>query len=225
MLLLAVVTAYFALPSLGRFANGVRSPVALPPSTSGGVPQPGVSPQPQPPGGLEVDPSFRDYWSANGGRSIFGNPISPLITELTGQGQEVTVQYFELSRFELVPKDQEGTQFKLQLARLGLEVPVTGMVANPLPEGLQADQVTFDATGMSTPRKFFAFWEQNGGLDIFGYPITPVLVERTSSGEEVAVQYFERARLEYHPEFAGTPNEVQLGPLGIEVYNRKYGRK
>jgi hypothetical protein len=28
------------------------------------------------------------------------------------------------------------------------------------------------------------------------------------------VQYFERARFEYHPEFKGTPHEVLLGHLG-----------
>ena len=32
-----------------------------------------------------------------------------------------------------------------------------------------------------------------------------------------SVQYFERNRFEYHPEFAGTPNEVLLGLLGSEV--------
>ena len=32
-----------------------------------------------------------------------------------------------------------------------------------------------------------------------------------------AVQYFESARFEYHPEHAGTPHEVQLGLLGRQV--------
>ena len=31
------------------------------------------------------------------------------------------------------------------------------------------------------------------------------------------MQYFQRARLEYHPEAAGTPNEVQLGLLGDQA--------
>ena len=31
------------------------------------------------------------------------------------------------------------------------------------------------------------------------------------------MQYFERNRFEYHPEFAGTPNEVLLGLLGVQV--------
>jgi hypothetical protein len=38
------------------------------------------------------------------------------------------------------------------------------------------------------------------------------------------VQYFERNRFEHHPEFAGTPDEVQLGLLGSRLYSEKYGR-
>ncbi len=31
------------------------------------------------------------------------------------------------------------------------------------------------------------------------------------------MQYFERARLELHPELAGTPYAVQIGHLGVQV--------
>ena len=37
------------------------------------------------------------------------------------------------------------------------------------------------------------------------------------------MQYFERNRLEYHPEAKGTPAEIQLGLLGKEFYQRTYG--
>jgi hypothetical protein len=33
----------------------------------------------------------------------------------------------------------------------------------------------------------------------------------------VIVQYFERARLEYHPELAGTQYEVLIGLLAVEL--------
>ncbi|CCF84518.1 hypothetical protein NITHO_3510023 [Nitrolancea hollandica Lb] len=33
------------------------------------------------------------------------------------------------------------------------------------------------------------------------------------------MQYFERARFEYHPEFKGTEHEVLLGLLGNQVLN------
>jgi hypothetical protein len=39
----------------------------------------------------------------------------------------------------------------------------------------------------------------------------------------MVVQYFERARFEYHPEAAGTPGEITLGLLGAEIYRQRYG--
>jgi hypothetical protein len=38
-----------------------------------------------------------------------------------------------------------------------------------------------------------------------------------TDGKEYQVQYFERNRFEYHPEFAGTRFEVQLGLLGANM--------
>jgi hypothetical protein len=52
---------------------------------------------------------------------------------------------------------------------------------------------------------------------MFGYPISE---EFTEGG--YIVQYFERARFEWHPENTGTSYEVLLGLLGREVYDRRY---
>ncbi len=59
---------------------------------------------------------------------------------------------------------------------------------------------------------FKQFWERSGGLPVFGYPLTE---EFTQHG--LTVQYLERQRFEYHPEFAGTPYETELGLLGVEA--------
>jgi hypothetical protein len=59
---------------------------------------------------------------------------------------------------------------------------------------------------------FLTFWRENGGVMIFGYPISEEIVE----GGRI-VQYFERARFEYHPEALGTPEQVQLGLVGREA--------
>jgi hypothetical protein len=60
---------------------------------------------------------------------------------------------------------------------------------------------------------FLGYWERNGALARFGYPISPVQEEVLGSwvGD---VQYFERRRMEHHTELAGTPYEVLLGLLG-----------
>jgi hypothetical protein len=74
--------------------------------------------------------------------------------------------------------------------------------------------IYFPATGhhLSNRSGFLDFWRANGQLHVFGYPITEEFVEQGR-----IVQYFERARFEYRPERAGTPDQVQLGLLGREI--------
>lgn len=64
--------------------------------------------------------------------------------------------------------------------------------------------------------EFLQFWEQGGGLDIFGYPISGPENEMIQ-GKLTRVQFFERARLEYHPD---DPNgdRVKVGVLGTVLY-------
>ncbi len=61
---------------------------------------------------------------------------------------------------------------------------------------------------------FSSYWERNGGLAVFGYPISPALPEETESGLRI-VQHFERYRLELHPD-APPPYTVQLGRIGAD---------
>jgi hypothetical protein len=58
----------------------------------------------------------------------------------------------------------------------------------------------FQETGQCVEGRFREFWEQNGGLPVFGYPISEELMETLEDGRQYRVQYFERAVFEYHPE-------------------------
>ncbi len=60
--------------------------------------------------------------------------------------------------------------------------------------------------------RFREYWEQNGGLAVFGYPISPAAERQTAEGSFLT-QYFERNRFELHPEQA-RPYDVLLGRLG-----------
>jgi hypothetical protein len=61
--------------------------------------------------------------------------------------------------------------------------------------------------------RFTTVWRNRGGLAIFGLPLSgPITL---SNG--VVVQYFERARLEYHPDLAGTQYAVLIGLLAVEL--------
>ena len=59
----------------------------------------------------------------------------------------------------------------------------------------------FPQTGFVVPTPFKEYWNREGGLDSFGYPLSGVLAENG-----LLVQYFERARFEYHPEATNTPD-------------------
>jgi hypothetical protein len=72
----------------------------------------------------------------------------------------------------------------------------------------------FDVPGITNciEGRFREYWEQNGGLPVFGYPITAATTEKTAEGSFLT-QYFERNRFELHPEKA-RPYDVLLGRLG-----------
>jgi hypothetical protein len=59
---------------------------------------------------------------------------------------------------------------------------------------------------------FRSYWQQYGGLEIFGYPITNEIQE-----DGLTVQYFERARLEWHPGVWPERHDVLQGRLGAEI--------
>lgn len=77
----------------------------------------------------------------------------------------------------------------------------------------------FDETGQCIDGRIREFWEQNGGLPVFGYPITPQRLE-TIEGKSLQVQWFERNRLELHPENA-RPYDVLLGRLGVDALEQQ----
>jgi hypothetical protein len=78
----------------------------------------------------------------------------------------------------------------------------------------QSDQRCFAETGFCMAGRIREFWENNGGLSVFGFPITPQQ-QQLIEGNTYHVQTFERYRMEIHPEFA-RPYDVLLGRLGAD---------
>jgi glucose/arabinose dehydrogenase len=83
------------------------------------------------------------------------------------------------------------------------------------PAAAQSGERCFPETGYCISGRFRSYWEQNGGLPVFGFPLGP---ERTEGG--YTVQWFERERFELHPENA-PPYDVLLGRLGDEALGRQ----
>jgi hypothetical protein len=97
-------------------------------------------------------------------------------------------------------------------------VMVIGMVIG-LPGYVQvhaADQTGdaryFPETGHYLQGPFLTFWQQHGGVAVFGYPITEPYVSQEYGR---TVQWFERARFELTMR-AGMPY-IELGKLGVEM--------
>lgn len=84
----------------------------------------------------------------------------------------------------------------------------------------------FPQTQFSVCGRFLDYWYRHGGLAQQGYPISSEISEQNApppagDGKTHQVQYFQRARFEYHPENAA-PYDVLLGLLGSEEYQAKY---
>ena len=150
--------------------------------------------------------AFLDYWHHNGDIAVFGYPISE---EFSDPASALTVQYFERAVFEYHP--EAGAGWRVQLRRLGADV-TAGRQNEPAfkPLSASSNQTTtfFPQTGHRLSFGFRDYWNANGGLRIFGYPLSEEFSEHGYT-----VQYFERARFEYHP--SNPPAwQIELGLLG-----------
>jgi hypothetical protein len=158
--------------------------------------------------GHSVSNGFLRYWEQNGGLAIFGYPLTDEF-----QQHGTTMQYFERARFEWHP-GAAPDNYDVLLGLLGDEVTVNRRAAGEAPfQPVTADDscAYFAPTGHNLCAPFVDYWNDNGGLAIYGYPISEAFSENG-----FMVQYFERARFEYHPENAGTPYAVLLGRLGAQ---------
>ncbi|MEM8534055.1 MAG: hypothetical protein AAGF95_24630 [Chloroflexota bacterium] len=189
-------------------ANRQNAPLDVLQANPGNIPAVGdAGQQTYPVGG-----TFLDYYNANGGERVFGLAISP---EMQVNGR--TIQWFERTRLEEWP-EYADTPYAIQGGRLGLEF--TEEVTFPDQEFFvsRPGYRYFVETGYSVREDFLTFWEENGGLTRFGFPVSEEVDERLPNGEIHRVQYFERGRLEHHPRLGDTPNEIQIGLLGRALY-------
>ncbi len=176
--------------------------------------------------GQSLAEPFRTYWEANGASSIFGYPVSPVLLETSQEdGKQYRVQYYERTRFEVHP-ELAGTPYYISAGRLGWTAatqvqnlyPAAFQAGLPLPPG--AASLYFHESGHRLQNGFLSFWQDYGGLAIFGLPLSEEFEQATTPGERYTVQYFERARFEYHPE-APTGFKVLLSRLGADSYANK----
>jgi polysaccharide biosynthesis protein PslG len=166
---------------------------------------------------------FKYYWEHNGGLDQFGFPITEEFDQVSPtDGKTYKVQFFERAVFEYHP-DLAGTPWETSLRLLGnLATQGRSGEAGFQPVGAfssDADNIYFPETGHSVSFGFKYYWENNGGIQRFGFPVSQEFPEVSpTDGKTYTVQYFERARFEYHPEFKLTPYETEMGLLGSEHF-------
>jgi hypothetical protein len=110
--------------------------------------------------------------------------------------------------------ENKGTPYEVLLGTLGRDFhPAEPSVAQqPSPT------LYFPETGHNLSGKFKEYWEAHGGLFVNGFPITePAMEKNPTDDKQYLVQWFERSRLELHPENAGAQYEVLLGLLGVQL--------
>ncbi len=188
--------------------------------------------------GFCISDDIRTYWEKNGALPVFGFPIGAAV-QTTVDGKTITSQQFERARIEYHP--YLAAPYTVQLGLLGGDVlaQTTGArigqaTARDAKDetgramASRKDCAWFNETQQYVCGDFYAYWRKYGvqldnriaityaeSLALFGLPISAVF-SQTINGTAYQVQYFERARFEYHPENP-VPYRVLTGLLGREV--------
>ncbi len=155
---------------------------------------------------------FLTYWLNHGSVTVLGFPLSEVYTDGDTGFQS---QYFERGVLEYHPKNLDP--YKVEIRSLGREA---GQVQPAIVPGQppSAGSTFYPQTGHWLDARFAAFWQSQGGLAQFGYPIG----EPVTQADGKVVQWFERARFEYTLSATGYP-QVLLGLVGHEsAVGKKY---
>jgi len=199
--------------NIGRFFRKLSGLLLLAIVVGFCTPQPGLTQTPQSEyfkqTGHRVEGEFLNYFYKYGELAIFGYPITERFVD-----QGITVQYFQKARMELHPENPEP--YRVQLGLLAEELKYRQPPV-PEPQPRSRRKVYFPETGHTVSYAFLDFFKANGGIDIFGYPITEMFFE-----DGQIVQYFQRLKMQWQPNDPTTA--VVIGNLG-EVYLRFYSSR
>lgn len=157
--------------------------------------------------GHYLDEPFLSVFEAKGGLQALGPPITEAFEE-----SDLLVQYFQRARMECPVGIQ--TPSEVHLSPLGELLGQGTPRSNPAPDVMIRDGLCryFPETGHNVCFSFLGFYTDHGGSDILGLPISELTV-----GPGVIIQYFQRARIEWHMD-APADAAMRLGALGREHF-------
>jgi hypothetical protein len=158
---------------------------------------------------------------------VFGFPITPQVRTRI-EGMVVPIQWFERARLEV--HAENSRPYDVLLGRLGADtLHMQGRDWVNEPTARQGgDCRYFPETQHNVCGAFLKMWQAYGlefdgragtsdaeNLALFGLPISEAIPDPSTDGQVYLVQWFERARVELHPENR-PPYDVLLGLLGSE---------
>jgi len=213
--LIAIIAGIIVAPRQSRAA--ARSPAEVPDT------YPPYLAEYYPQTGHSAVNSFERFWrNTPNALFVLGYPISrPFIEEsFTNPGEYYRVQYFERAILEEHPENY-GTPYYILGRLLGTQLAKGRENEPPFQPVPDPRDGTWDSvtrhTLRNSPAPFRSFWLNNGGLAVFGRPISEQFQEvNKADGKTYWVQYFERQRMEWHPDEPDPRYRILLGLLGNE---------
>ncbi|MDQ2997503.1 MAG: hypothetical protein M3R61_10655 [Chloroflexota bacterium] len=145
-----------------------------------------------------------------GSECSIGDPVSPAYFS-----QGLRYQWFQRALLKEMPAGfTSDPDWYVQGELLGRQVTTAIPFPTAQPFLSEPSAYYFRETGYSVSTQFLEFWAKCDGLPLLGYPISDLVSEVLTPGQQpYQVQYFERGRLEYHQD---DPNrQVQFGLLGL----------
>jgi len=178
-----------------------------------------------------ISEPFKSFWEKNGGLAAFGYPLGKVMRVTTSVGK-LEVQEFERARLERHPENRPP--YDVELAVLGEELlhqqgrdwQASG------PAQSKPGCIFFAETGHTLCDPFLSYFRSHGlqldnqrssfspaeNLALFGMPLTEPAMERGTDGKQFLTQWFQRTRIELHPENPPA-DQLILGRLGAEAHS------
>jgi dipeptidyl aminopeptidase/acylaminoacyl peptidase len=161
--------------------------------------------------GQYVQGEYLRWYLAKGGPAVLGYPRTPDFRE-----RDRLVQYFQTIRLEWDCGKDGRAPCRLRPGTLGeeilgrkLDLPPDQQTTGSSGEGSRY----FGETNTTVSGAFLSRFDELGGLDFFGYPLTDPVVEAGQT-----VQWFQRARLQLDPD--GVVRLSRLGDYWIDTLKR-----